>query len=109
MELLKRSITGILYVAAIVASIILGDKWMFWLFAACTVLVTIEFVSLINRHKDCNASWFCAATLSFFLYSGITAFITGLAPAYTVNPIKLLLPFIVYFILTIIWELYQQN
>lgn len=109
MELLKRSITGILYVAAIVASIILGGKWMFWLFAACTVLVTIEFVSLINRHKECNASWFCAATLSFFLYSGITAFITGLAPAYTVNPIKLLLPFIVYFILTIIWELYQQN
>ena len=108
MELLKRSITGILYVAAIVASIILGGKWMFWLFAACTVLVTIEFVTLINKQKECNASWFWAATLSFFFYSGLTTFLTGVSSV-PANPVRLFLPFIIYLVLTIIWELYKPN
>ena len=108
MEFIKRSITGILYVAAIVAGIVLGGNWMYWLFAVCAVLVTIEFVTLINKQKECNASWFWAATLSFFFYSGITTFLTGVSSV-PANPVRLFLPFIIYLVLTIIWELYKPN
>lgn len=108
MEFIKRSITGILYVAAIVAGIVLGGNWMYWLFAVCAVLVTIEFVTLINKQKECNASWFWAAILSFFFYSGITTFLTGVSSV-PANPVRLFLPFIIYLVLTIIWELYKPN
>ena len=109
MELVKRSITGILYVAAIIAGIILGGEWMYWLFAICTVVTTIEFVSLINRYKESNASYICAAILSYFFYSGITGCLTGFSHTSTDNLLKLFIPFIVFLVLTIIRELYQLN
>lgn len=106
MELIKRSITGILFVAAIVSCIVLGDNWMFWLFAASTLFVTIEFICLVNKHKECKASVLLSSLLALLFYIAVT----GIVSENSSDPSKLvgsLIPFIIVFILVIISELYR--
>lgn len=69
MNFLKRTLTGIVIVAVIVAGTLAGMFWSFLLFGLITVACTVEFIGIVNRGKGTSASAGMSAEIAFFCYT----------------------------------------
>jgi len=80
MELIKRSITGALFVALLAGCIIAGGWFCLALLSVAAILTAIEFVNIINHGHDTQASKIWTALGAFLTV--ITAGIQNVADTY---------------------------
>ena len=98
-----RTITAIVYAGIMLFCIIKGAIWFLTLFALCTILTTIEYTGLANRHKQANVSRFLAAIAAFTFYAAIAGL--AIVPA---TPI-LFLPFVFTAMVILVRELFARK
>lgn len=68
MNLIKRTITGVLFVALLVSCLIKGEYPFAILFAIISMLSVRELIGLLNGHKGTNASQAYAMTAALFTF-----------------------------------------
>jgi len=106
MNFLIRTVTAIVYAAVMLFCILKGGPWFVGLFGVCTILSTIEYTGLVNKHKGTDVSRLWATIAAFTFYAAIVGI--SVTPG-TVPGIKLFLPFIFTVIVIMIHELYRQK
>ncbi len=102
-NLIIRSVTGILYVAIIIASF-LKSIAMIGLFALITGMTIWEFTGLINDKVNANVNRFITTIAGVYLFIAITAFCSDFIPTGAV-----FIPYIVTLIYLFVAELYAKN
>lgn len=103
---LVRSVTAVIFSCIMLFCILKGPAWFFGLFAVCTILTTIEYTGLANRHKGANVSRLWATISAFTFYAAVA----GLAIAHSGHgDIILFLPFILTVIIILVNELFRQK
>lgn len=100
--MLRRAITGTLFVAVLLAATYFGSLSTYFLFFVIAVLGVDEFYSLVKKSKDINPTKVSGLILTISFYS-ITLIFQSIAP------IKMLaIPLILYFLIFLI-ELYRKQ
>lgn len=77
MELVKRSITGILFVAVLVSCILYGAESFAILFALITLLSARELTGLVNNGKGTSASTILVPIAAMLLFAAVCLFMNG--------------------------------
>jgi len=102
-NLLLRTLTGLVYVAVIIAGII-GSSYSFLaLFSAVTVLCLWEFYNLINTQRQTKINlWYnCLGGLLLFISTYL--YITGATPS------TIFLSYLIYVVIVFVLELYRKQ
>ena len=71
MEFLKRTVTAIVFASVMLFCILKGAAWFIGLFALITILSTIEYTGLANKHKQADTSRLWATVAAFTFYAAI--------------------------------------
>lgn len=102
-NLIIRSITGIIYVAAILCSF-LNAVAMIILFAIVTGLAIWEYTGLVNEH-DCNVNVnrFISTVAGVYFFLAVAGFCSELTPT------TVFIPYLITVIYLLIAELYAKN
>ena len=99
-NLILRTITGILFVAAIVAGIVWNPFSLLILFTAITALATWEFTTIANRHLHLHVNRFITTIASAYLFAAVWAFNTNVMGA------EVFIPYLISVIYLLVSELY---
>lgn len=102
-NLFLRTLTGVAYVAAIVACFVLHPLAYAVLFALCSALTTWEFCSLLNRHAGAHVNRFIAVVSSVFLFVAVLGFNMNVAGA------GIFIPYLISLIYLLVSELYLAS
>ena len=97
-----RTITGILFVAAIVISF-LDPTAMVFLFALVTGMTVWEFCGLVNDRPFVHVNQFIATVAGVYLFLAMAGFNSGLTPA------TVFIPYLVTIIYLLVAELYLKE
>ena len=103
MNFLTRTVTAIVFASVMLFCMLKGAAWFVGLFALITVLSTIEYTGLANKHKDANTSRLCATVAAFTFYAAIVGLSAGQGTAI------LFLPFVFTLMVIMIRELYFKK
>jgi phosphatidate cytidylyltransferase len=103
MQFLKRTVTAIVFASIMLFCILKGAPWFVALFALITILTTIEYTGLANKHMQANTSRLWATVAAFTFYAAIVGLSVMQSSA------VLFLPFIFTLIVILIRELYFQK
>ena len=103
MEFLKRTVTAIVFASVMLFCILKGAAWFIGLFALITILSTIEYTGLANKHKQADTSRLWATVAAFTFYAAIVGISIGQ------GSVILFLPFIFTLIVIMIRELYFRK
>ena len=101
-NLIVRSITGVLFVAAIVVCF-LNPLAMAFLFAVVTGLTLWEFTGLVNNREDVDTNRFICTVAGVYLFLAITGFTSGQTPS------TVFIPYLITIIYLLVAELYAKN
>lgn len=102
-NLVLRTLTGVAYVAAIVACFVLHPLAYAVLFALCSALTTWEFCSLLNQHAGAHINRFIAVVSSVFLFVAVLGFNMNVAGA------GIFIPYLISLIYLLVSELYLAS
>lgn len=97
-----RTITGIIFVAAIVASF-MRPQAMVLLFALVTGLTIWEFTGLVNEHRQAQVNRLISTVAGIYLFLAMAGACSGIAPAHTV-----FIPYLISIIYLLVAELYLK-
>ncbi len=101
-NLVQRSITGILFVGALVGAILFGPIGFICLFSIITLLMLSEFYELVSKHQEVsirNLVHVAGGTLLFIC--------TGIYAAY-IQDIRIFTPYLLYVLYLFTGELYNK-
>ena len=101
-NLIVRTITGILFVAAIVCSF-LDAMAMVALFALVTGLTIWEYTGLVNEQENVNVNRFITTVAGVYFFLAVAGFCTELTPT------AVFIPYLVTIIYLMVAELYAKN
>lgn len=101
-NLIIRSITGVLFVAAVVAAL-LSPTAMLLLFALITALSVWEFTGLVNAKAGTDTNRFIATIAGAYLYFAMWGFSACLTPP------SIFIPYLITLLYLLIAELYAKN
>ena len=101
-NLIVRTITGIIFVAAIVVSF-LNPRAMVLLFSIVTGLTVWEFCSLVNQHKGVRVNRFICTVAAVYLFYAMAGFNSGLTPS------TVFIPYLVSIVYLLVAELYMKE
>ena len=104
-SIIARTVTGILYVVAIVGGILLGPLWFTILFSVVTGLVTWEFCSIINAGLRLQVNRFITTVGAVYLYFAMFDSITNL----TGLGYGVFIPVVITVMYLLISELYMKG
>lgn len=103
-NLIKRTITGAIFVAIILLSLLNAFSFLF-VFSTITFLTLREFYQIVA--KDMTQSSLYINTLAgVFLFVSFFIYASGMMPAHS---IKIFTPYLLYLVYTFISELYAKN
>lgn len=97
-----RSITGILFVTAIVVCF-LNPVAMAFLFALVTGLTVWEFTGLVNQREGVDTNRFICTVAGVYLFFAITGYVSGQTPS------TVFIPYLITLIYLMVAELYAKN
>ncbi|MGN1263757.1 MAG: phosphatidate cytidylyltransferase [Prevotella sp.] len=97
-----RTITGILFVVAVVTCF-LKPAAMTLLFALITGLTVWEFTGLVNSRNDISVNRFISTIAGVYLYFAMTGFCSSLTPS------TVFIPYLITLIYLLVAELYAKN
>ena len=100
-NLIVRTITGVLFVAAIVTCF-LKPEAMIFLFALITGLTIWEFTGLVNNLKDVIVNRFLCTAAGVYFFLAVAGYCTGMTPA------TVFIPYLLTVMYIIISELFLQ-
>lgn len=103
MNFLIRTITAVVYATVMLFCILKGGPWFVGLFAACTILTTLEYTGLANKYKGTDVSRLWATVAAFTFYAAIVGL--SVMPSSAV----LFLPFMFTLIVIMVRELYFKK
>ena len=96
-----RTITGIIFVAAIVVSF-LHPRAMVLLFSIVTGMTVWEFCGLVNAHKGVEVNRFISTVAAVYLFVAMAGYNSGLTPS------AIFIPYLITIIYLLIAELYLK-
>ena len=96
-----RTITGIIFVAAIVVSF-LSPRAMVLLFAIVTGMTVWEYCGLVNDHKNVEVNRFISTVAAVYLFLAMAGYNSGLTPG------AVFIPYLVTIVYLLIAELYLK-
>ena len=91
------------YATVMLFCMLKGGPWFVGLFGVCTILTTVEYTGLVNKHKGANVSRLWATVAAFTFYAAIVGL--SIMPSSAV----LFLPFIFTLIVLMVRELYFKK
>lgn len=97
-----RTITGVLFVAAVVASL-LDPTAMLLLFGLVTAMTVWELTGLVNRRKNVEANRFICTVAGVYLFFAVWGFSAGVTPS------SVFIPYLITLVYLLIAELYAKN
>ncbi len=97
-----RTITGVLFVTAIVVSF-LHPMAMTLLFTLVTAMTVYEFTGLVNQRENVATNRFICSAAAGFLFIAMTGFCSGLTPS------TVFVPYLITIIYLLIVELYAKS
>ena len=103
MNFLIRTVTAVVYATVMLFCMLKGGPWFVGLFGVCTILTTVEYTGLVNKHKGANVSRLWATVAAFTFYAAIVGL--SIMPSSAV----LFLPFIFTLIVLMVRELYFKK
>ncbi len=98
-----RTVTAVVYATVMLFCILKGGPWFVGLFGVCTILTTVEYTGLVNKHKGVNVSRLWATVAAFTFYAAIVGL--SVMPSSAI----LFLPFIFTLIVIMVRELYFKK
>lgn len=101
-NLVVRTITGVLYVAVIVAAL-LHPLAATFLFALVTGLTVWEFTGIVNARRDVETNRFICTVAAVFFYVAMASFCSGATPP------TVFVPYLITIIYLLIAELYLKS
>ena len=101
-NVIVRTITGILFVAAVVTCF-LEPTAMTLLFALVTGLTVWEFTGLVNSRTDISVNRFISTIAGVYLYFAMTGYCSCLTPS------TVFVPYLITIIYLLVAELYAKN
>lgn len=99
-NLIIRSITGIIFVAVLVAGIILSPYSLLILFTAITALTVWEFTTIANRKMNLQVNRFITTASAAYLFIAVWMFNTNIMGA------EVFIPYLISIMYLLISELY---
>lgn len=93
-NLILRTVTGIAFVAVVVASIVYSPFTFGALFAIITALATREFCNIVNQIEGVRVNTFMCMIASMFLFFAVFAYSTGYANVSMLIPASVFLPYL---------------
>jgi phosphatidate cytidylyltransferase len=100
---LLRSLTGSVYVVLVVAGVIVNSSAFVALFSLVVILCLQEFYGLINVSKRASVNPY------FHCFGGLVLFATGYFYASGILGKLILVPYLIYIVISLISELYRKN
>ncbi len=100
-NLITRSITGILFVTALVVCF-LNAMAMALLFALITALSVWEFTGLVNHHKQASVNRFICTVAGVYFFLSMMGFCSGLTPS------TVFIPYLLTLVYLMVAELYTK-
>ena len=107
-NLIVRTITGVLFVAALVTCF-LKPIAMVFLFALITGLTIWEFTGLVNKDESIKTNRFICTAAGVYLFLAVAGFCTGFTPSHSVTPTALFIPYLVTIIYLMVSELFLME
>lgn len=101
-NLIVRSVTGLLFVAAIVCSF-LNAVAMIMLFALLTGLTIWEYTGLVNEQENVNTNRFICTVAGVYFFFAVAGFCSELTPT------AVFIPYLITIIYLMVAELYAKN
>ncbi len=101
-NLIVRTITGILFVAAIVVCF-LKPMAMITMFALVTGLTVWEFTGLVNLRDGVNVNRFISTAAGVFLFTAVVGFCSNMTGA------SVFIPYLITLVYLMVIELYAKN
>lgn len=102
-NLIVRTVSGVLFVAIMVAGIVGNARSFALLFTLITTLSVWEFTTLMNQREDITINRFIATAAGGYLFLAMLGFCSGLTP-----PI-VFIPYLLTIIYLLVSELYLQQ
>lgn len=107
-NLIVRTITGVLFVAALVTCF-LKPIAMVFLFALITGLTIWEFTGLVNEQEDVQTNRFICTAAGVYFFLAVAGFCTGFTPAQSFTPAVLFVPYLITIIYLMVSELFLME
>lgn len=102
-NILVRALSGLVYVALVVAPLYLGVNAFVLLFATFSALCVWEFGSLLNKHAGSHTNRFINTVAGVYLFLAFFAYTTGFATA------VIFVPYLATLLYLLVSELYLQH
>ena len=102
-----RTLTGVAFVAVLVASIVYSPFSFGALFAVVSALSTMEFCNIVNKQAGVQANVFISILASLMLFFAIFAYSCGYANAVLLMPSSVFLPYLLTIIYLLVSQLYS--
>ncbi len=106
---LLRTLTGIAFVAVLVASIVYSPFTFGALFAIVTALATKEFCTIVNKQEGVQTNTLICMLASMLLYFATFAYNSGYAGLAMAIPTAVFLPYLLTLIYLFVSQLYFQR
>ncbi len=101
-----RTLTGVAFVAVLVASIVYSPFSFGALFAVVSALSTMEFCNIVNKQAGVQTNVFISILASLMLFFAIFAYSCGYANAVLLVPSSVFLPYLLTIIYLLVSQLY---
>ena len=102
-----RTLTGVAFVAVLVASIVYSPFSFGALFAVVSALSTMEFCNIVNKQTGVQTNVFISILASLMLFFAIFAYSCGYANAVLLMPSSVFLPYLLTIIYLLVSQLYS--
>lgn len=102
-----RTLTGVAFVAVLVASIVYSPFSFGTLFAVVSALSTMEFCNIVNKQAGVQTNVFISILASLMLFFAIFAYSCGYANAVLLMPSSVFLPYLLTIIYLLVSQLYS--
>lgn len=105
-NLILRTVTGAVFVAVLVGSIVYSPFTFAALFAVVSALSTLEFCNIVNKREGVQTNPFICVLASLMLFFGFFAYTCGYAYAMLLIPASVFLPYLLTLIYLTVSHLY---
>ena len=99
---ITRTISGIIFVAAMVAGMAFNGLAMTFLFTLITSLAVWEFTGLVNEHRSASVNRFITTLAGSYLFLAFAGYCSGLTPS------AVFIPYLLTIIYLFVSELYMK-
>lgn len=99
---ITRTISGIIFVAGMVAGMAFNGVAMTFLFTLITSMAVWEFTGLVNEHRGASVNRFITTVAGSYLYLAFAGYCSGLTPS------AVFIPYLLTIIYLFVSELYMK-